>query len=217
MPLHIDPRTVFFALEVAGVFTFALSGLVVAHAHRMDVVGTFIVTFLSAFGGGTLRDLLLEQRPFYWVEHHRILWTVLAMSVLASATLRISSRLLSQRLILVADAIGLGLFSTTGTLAALNHDWPLLPSAMVGVMTATFGGVLRDIVCNDKPQLVSDPSPYASVAFAGNAVLLAVVHAGWLDEFWGCAVVGGLIAVARVGLAWLGVKLPQLSPHPDDH
>lgn len=211
LQLAIDPRTIFFALEIMGVVTFALAGLFAARAHQMDGVGTFIVTFLSAFGGGTLRDLFLEQRPFYWVANNEILWLVLAMSLLASLTLRISSRLLSDRVILMADAVGLGLFSTTGTLAAMEHQWPLLPCTMVGVMAATFGGVLRDIVCNEKPQLISDRTPYASVAFAGNWVLLAVVHMGWLDYFWGAAVVGGLIAVARVWLALKGVQLPRLN------
>ena len=210
MHLAIDPRSIFLALEILGVVAFALAGLVVARSHQMDGVGTFIVTFLSAFGGGTLRDLFLEQRPFYWVQHNDILWLVLAMATLASITLRISSRILSDRFILMADAIGLGLFSTTSTLAAVEQAWPLLPCTLVGVMAATFGGLLRDIVCNVKPQLISDRTPYASVAFVGNWVLLAIVHLGWLDYFWGAAVVGGAIALARVWLALRGVKLPHL-------
>ena len=210
MPLSIDPRSIFFALEILGVVAFALAGLVAARAHQMDGVGIFTVTFLSAFGGGTLRDLLLEQRPFYWVQHTEVLWLVLGMAALANLALRISSRILSDRFVLAADAIGLGLFSTTGTLAALEQAWPLLPCTLVGVIAASCGGVLRDIVCNEKPQLIVDRTPYASVAFVGNWVLLGVVHLGWLDVFWGAALVGASIALARVWLALRGIKLPQL-------
>jgi uncharacterized membrane protein YeiH len=211
LQLAIDPRSIFFALEIVGVVTFALAGLVAARAHQMDGVGTFTVTFLSAFGGGTLRDLFLEQRPFYWVQHTEVLWLVLAMAALANLTLRMTSRILSDRLILMADAIGLGLFSTTGTLAAMEQGWPLLPCTLVGVIAATFGGVLRDIVCNEKPQLIVDPSPYASVAFAGNWLLLGIVHLAWLDEFWAAAAMGAAIAVTRVWLALRGVQLPRLN------
>jgi uncharacterized membrane protein YeiH len=210
LQLAIDLRSIFYALEIAGVVAFALAGLVAARAHQMDGVGTFTVTFLSAFGGGTLRDLFLEQRPFYWVQHTEVLWLVLGMAALANLTLRISSRILSDRVILTADAIGLGLFSTTGTLAAMGQGWPLLPCTLVGVIAATFGGVLRDIVCNEKPQLIVDLSPYASVAFVGNWVLLGIVYLGALDEFWAAALVGSAIAVARVWLALRGVKLPRL-------
>ncbi len=110
-------------------------------------VGTFIATFLAAFGGGTLRDIMLMQRPFYWVTQSELLWDILFMSVLSSVTLKVT-KLLSNRIIMVADAIGLGIFSATGTHLALLMGWPPMPCVMIGVITATFGGLLRDVVCN---------------------------------------------------------------------
>lgn len=215
MHLSLDPRLVFFTLEVIAVFAFALSGLFVARQHRLDAVGSFIATFLAAFGGGTLRDVLLDLRPFYWVVHNGLLWGVLAMSLLASLTLRMSSRLLSDRVILVADAVGLGIFSATGTQLALQHGWPALPSTLIGVLAATFGGLLRDIACNQKPMLMSDPTPYASVAFVGNWLLVGLLALQWLDPFWATALVAAGIAGGRLLLAVLGVKLPQLDGHHD--
>ena len=69
----VDPRSIFYILEIVAVYAFALSGLFVARTHQLDVVGTFIAAFLAAFGGGTLRDVLLNQRPFYWVVQSRVL------------------------------------------------------------------------------------------------------------------------------------------------
>ena len=213
MELSLDPRLVFVTLEIVGIFAFALSGLFVAKQHRLDAVGSFIAIFLAAFGGGTLRDLMLEQRPFYWVEQSALLWGVLVMALLGSLTLRITSRLFSDRVILVADAVGLGIFSATGTQMALQHGWPALPAVLMGVLAATFGGLLRDIACNEKPMLMSDPTPYASVAFVGNWGLLLRLQLQWLDVFWSTVVASASIAGARLLLAFLGVKLPQLDSH----
>ncbi len=210
LPIPIDPRSVFHVLEVTAVFAFALSGLFVARAHRMDAVGTFIATFLAAFGGGTLRDMMLDVRPFYWVKENYLLWGLLFMSILGTFTLRLSSKLFTKNLILVADAVGLGIFSATGTHMALQADWPVLPSVVVGVIAAAFGGLLRDVICAEKPMLVSDPTPYASVAFIGNWFLIWLLERHWFDVFWSTAIVAALIAIARLVLAFAGVRLPQL-------
>ena len=211
-PIPIDVKTVFFAFEVIATFAFALSGLFVARDNKLDAVGTFIATFLAAFGGGTLRDIMLMQRPFYWVTQSELLWGILFMSVLSSVTLKVT-KLLSNRIIMVADAIGLGIFSATGTHLALLMGWPPMPCVMIGVITATFGGLLRDVVCNQKPMLMSDPSPYASVAFVGNWLLLGLIHLNWMNTFWNIVVAASVIAGGRLLLAFFGVKLPQLDGH----
>ena len=210
--IPIDVKTVFFSFEVIATFAFALSGLFVARDNKLDAVGTFIATFLAAFGGGTLRDIMLMQRPFYWVTQSELLWGILFMSVLSSVTLKVT-KLLSNRIIMVADAIGLGIFSATGTHLALLMGWPPMPCVMIGVITATFGGLLRDVVCNQKPMLMSDPSPYASVAFVGNWLLLGLIHLNWMNTFWNIVVAASVIAGGRLLLAFFGVKLPQLDGH----
>ena len=210
--IPIDVKTVFFAFEVIATFAFALSGLFVARDNKLDAVGTFIATFLAAFGGGTLRDIMLMQRPFYWVTQSELLWGILFMSVLSSVTLKVT-KLLSNRIIMVADAIGLGIFSATGTHLALLMGWPPMPCVMIGVITATFGGLLRDVVCNQKPMLMSDPSPYASVAFVGNWLLLGLIHLNWMNTFWNIVVAASVIAGGRLLLACRGGKRPQLDGH----
>ena len=208
--VSLNPRTVFYVLEVIAIVSFALSGLVVARAHKMDVVGTFIAVFLVSFGGGTLRDLLLDSRPFYWIQHTGLLWMTLIISVLGAFVLKISSKLVSNRLALITDAIGLGIFSATGTQTALHFGWPDLPSVMIGVITATFGGLLRDIVCHQKPMLLEDPVPYATCAFLGSWVLIGLLSMRWFDVFWSVCIAATLIAVMRIIVATLDIRMPKL-------
>ena len=92
-------------MEVIGVLAFAVSGVVDARKQRLDVVGTFVVAFATAFGGGTLRDVLLDRRPFYWVEHEGYVLLIFAMSFGASFVLRVVSRVASDRAMIVADAL----------------------------------------------------------------------------------------------------------------
>src|SRR5574343_1991147 len=98
------------ALEVAATVAFALSGVMMAARKRFDAVGVCTVAFLCAFGGGTLRDLLLDQRPFFWVRHTELLWAVLGWAAVSMAVLRDAHREPAERLILIPDALGLGLF-----------------------------------------------------------------------------------------------------------
>ena len=103
------------AIEVGGTVAFAVSGLIEAMRKRMDVVGVFSVAFVSAFGGGTVRDLLLDRRPLFWVEHEAYLWLVFAMVITAPWWLKAVLQDAGARLMDVADAFGLGLFAISGT------------------------------------------------------------------------------------------------------
>jgi uncharacterized membrane protein YeiH len=146
--------------EAVATIAFALSGLLEAARKRLDAVGVCMVAGLAAFGGGTLRDVLLDRRPFFWVEHAAWLWV------------------------------------------------------LMGVITATFGGVLRDIVCNQIPSAFSDHRPYAVCAFIGGWVLVAAQGLGLPDS-------GGLLAAAATasGLRALALatdfRLPSWSEADD--
>jgi uncharacterized membrane protein YeiH len=138
-------------VEAVATLAFALSGLLEAARKRLDAVGVCLVAGLAAFGGGTLRDVLLDRRPFFWVAHSEWLWVVLALCVVAMAFLRSRHFELTQRAMQWPDALGLGLFSATGTQLALAQELPGIVAVLMGVITATFGGVLRDIVVNEIP------------------------------------------------------------------
>ncbi|HEV6968088.1 trimeric intracellular cation channel family protein [Roseateles sp.] len=195
------------AVEVAATLAFALSGLLAGARKQLDVVGLCVVAGLSAFGGGTLRDVLLDRRPFFWVEHADWLWGLMALCFAAMLFLRGRHLALTERAIQWPDALGLGLFTANGALLALDLGMPAIVAVLMGVITATFGGVLRDIVCNEIPAAFHDHRPYALCSFVGAWVLVAAVR---LDApQWAAISAAAGTAVALRGLAlWTGWTLP---------
>ena len=188
------------ALEVAATLAFALSGVIAAARQRLDVVGVCVVAFAAAFGGGTLRDLLLDQRPFFWERHIEFVWALLALCLAAMALMRQRHLAPTERAILWPDAIGLGLFTAIGVDRALALGQPALVAVMMGVVTSVFGGVLRDVLVNEVPRALSDHRPYALWAFAGGwlyVVLLGAALLPWLAL--------SITVVATAGLRVLSV------------
>lgn len=173
-----------YAVEVVGIAAFALSGIIEAARRRMDAVGVTAVAGLAAFGGGTLRDILLDRRPLFWVEHSELLWLVLALALASLVFLRGRHFALTEKAMQLPDAIGLGLFCASGTQIALAMELPYLVCVVMGLFTGIIGGVLRDIVCNEIPRVFSDHRPYALCAFAGGWVLVGA-HAAGLEEWLG--------------------------------
>ncbi len=155
------------AIEFAATLAFAVSGLIEAARRRMDVVGVFAVAFITAFGGGTVRDVLLDRRPFFWVEHQGYVWLIFVLTLVAAPWLHKHREIVTERAMLIPDALGLGLFSVTGVSLAHQMGMPLFVSVMMGVITGVFGGVMRDVICNEVPNVFHDHRPYALCAFAG--------------------------------------------------
>lgn len=157
-----------FVIEILAVLAFAYSGVVEARRSGFDYVGVLTVAIVSAFGGGTLRDLLLDRHPLYWIEHWEFLIYIFVFSVAELVLLRFNKDFSSNKTLVLIDALGLGLFCASGVGIALALNTPAFPAVLIGVITATFGGVLRDILCNRKPQLFKPSEPvYATCAFLG--------------------------------------------------
>lgn len=188
------------AIEIAGTLAFALSGLIAASRRRMDLVGVTAVSFVAAFGGGTLRDLLLDRRPFFWVLHSEYVWVVLALGVAGSLGLRAAHLSPSARPMLLADALGLGLFSASGAGMAWEMGQPAIICALMGVVTGVFGGVMRDLLCNEVPAIFQDHRPYAACSFAGAWAFLGVAEV--LGPDWR-ALAAGIVVTAGLRLAAL--------------
>ena len=185
-------HTLRFVLEVAATVAFALSGVMAAARKRLDAVGVCVVAFVAAFGGGTLRDLLLDQRPFFWIRHTEFVWGILALCIGA---------------MLLPDAIGLGLFAAVGVDIATAIGMPPIISVMMGVTTGVFGGVLRDVLCNEVPQAFSDHRPYALCAFAGGWADVALRQLQAPD--WAPLLACVLLTAGLRGLAlWRNWELP---------
>ncbi len=217
MPPAADPALpalLLTTLEALATLAFALSGLLAAARKRLDAVGVCVVAGLAAFGGGTLRDVLLDRRPFFWVEHASWLWGLLALCIVAMLLLRARHFAPTERAMQWPDALGLGLFSAGGTQLALAQGMPAIVAVLMGVVTAAFGGVLRDIVCNEIPSAFHDHRPYAVCAFAGGWVLVGL-HVLGMPE--GAAVLAGAATASglRVLALLLDWQLPRWSPGPD--
>lgn len=201
-------ETLRLLVEVAATAAFALSGILEGARKRLDAVGVVVVGFLAAFGGGTLRDLLLDQRPFFWVHHVELLWGVLGLSVLAMLFLRTRHFEVTERAMQWPDALGLGLFAATGAHQALLLEMPPLVAVLMGIVTGVAGGVLRDVVCNQIPSAFRDHRPYAVCAFVGGWVyvgLWAIAAPGWLALLACVGVTAGLRGLAL----WRDWQLPQ--------
>jgi len=200
-------------VEVLATLAFAISGILEAARKRLDVVGVCVVAGLAAFGGGTLRDILLDRRPFFWVQHATWLWALLALCAIVMLTLQSHHFALTERAVLWPDALGLGLFSASGTQIALDMQVPAIVAVLMGVITAVFGGVLRDVVCNEIPSAFRDHRPYAVCAFIGTWMLV-LAHTLSAPDWLGLLVAATTTVLLRGLALWSGYRLPSWDPGP---
>ena len=159
-------------LDYASVLIFALSGALVASRAQLDIVGFFFIACLTAVGGGTIRDVLLDRNPVFWIADptHLAIACGAALVVFFTAH-RFESR---YRVLLWLDAAALSVAVTAGASAAmaLDHSAPVV--LVMGVATGTFGGLMRDVVCNEVPLVLKQGELYVTAAFAGaGAALIA--------------------------------------------
>lgn len=163
-----------FLLEMAGTAAFATSGALAASRKRMDIFGFSVLALMPAVGGGTVRDLILD-RPVFWIEDTSYVAVALAAAVVVFFTAyRRGSR---QRLLIWTDALGLALFAAMGTEISLDAGTGPLVAVMLGVATAVTGGMIRDIICNEIP-LVLTNEIYATAAFVTGVVFIAADRFG---------------------------------------
>jgi uncharacterized membrane protein YeiH len=193
--------------EVIGTLAFALSGLIEAARKKLDLVGMAMVSGLAAFGGGTLRDVLLDRRPFFWFENEIWVWIIIAICLGSIFFLRSRHLEPTERAMQWPDAIGLGAFTAGGTQLALSAGVPAVISVIMGVLTAIFGGVLRDIVVNEIPKAFSDHIPYAVIAFTGGWIVVGLNLLN-VEAFVAVAVGAIFTIVLRVLALLLGWRLP---------
>ena len=218
-PASLPTLNVEFVLEIleaAAVLVSAVAGMIVAAKKGMDLVGTFSLACVNAFGGGTVRDLLLDNRPFYWMAHWKYLVVILAISipfVYSARMYRVTSEV--HRRSGKVDALGLALFTMTGVGVALTKEAPLVVTLIMGVITGTMGGVLRDLVVNEIPEIFRPGTLYATAALAGGIVFLECLD----NMSYESSILLGIATVVALRLASLrwgwGIPAPQWVRPPD--
>jgi uncharacterized membrane protein YeiH len=185
----------------------AMSGALAAGRRNMDVFGVAVIAFVTALGGGTIRDLMLGHFPISWTQHPEYVYLVVGAGLLTTVLARFMHRL--RTVFLVLDAMGLVAFSVIGCQVALKMNYSTTIVVMAGMVTGISGGILRDVLCNRVPQVFRHEI-YASVSLAVCGLYLAMGHFGVRDDV---AVVVGLAfgLTLRLLAIWRGWGLPTFS------
>ena len=199
-----------YVLDLFGVAVFAVSGALTAGRKSMDLFGVVVIAVITAVGGGTVRDLLLDRRPIFWIEDP----TYLLVCVLAAGATLVYARLLRppRGSLLVADAFGLSVFTFIGARAAYEAGAAAPIVVLMGTVTGVAGGIMRDVLCTEVP-LILRREIYATAAIAGATVFVVLTALG---------AAGPLVALPTVATVF-GLRLTALrldlhvpSPRPKD-
>jgi len=164
-----------YVLNLVGVYVFAISGTLTAIYNKFDVVGAIIIGFITALGGGTLRDILIGETPVGWMQDTVSLWVIVA-AVLTSYIFRQSIQKLRKSMF-IFDTIGLGLFTILGLQKTLELGLSPVIAVLMGVVSAVFGGVIRDVLSN-VVTLIFRSEIFASAFVAGALVFLCIKFVG---------------------------------------
>jgi uncharacterized membrane protein YeiH len=205
--------TILQLLDYAGVAVFAVSGAIAAGRRRFDLLGVVVIALVTSIGGGTLRDVLLDRRPVFWIGNPTYLIVIAAAALLTVPyTWRFPA---PNRTLLWADSLGLAFFGISGAQVAENFDQPGLILVVMGTITGVVGGVLRDVLCNEVPMILRKGNIYATAVIAG--VSLYVIAGGLgasrlTASLLGMAVIAGLRFAA---IAW-NLTLPVYELPPDE-
>lgn len=197
----------FYLLDLIGVAVFAVSGAIAAGRKRFDLLGVVVIATVTAIGGGTTRDLLLDRHPVFWIRDPTYLLVILAATGLTLLSVRF--RELPRTSLLIADALGLALFTISGAQIAEERDLPGVIAVVMGTITGSAGGLLRDVLGAEVPLLLRQTDLYATAAIAGATVYLVLQAIGMERTpaaLLGMATVAGLRMAA---IAW-GLRLPVL-------
>lgn len=199
----MDAASVFAALNVIGLFVFAVSGALTALRNDLDIFGVAMIAFVTGVGGGTIRDVMLGSFPVWWIKDPFAIGICLAGA--AAATL--AQPMFASRLkaLIWADAMGLAVFAVLGAQAALAAEAPAIIAVFMGAVTATFGGVVRDVLLNEPP-LILKQDIYATAALAGAGVYVGLAALG-VDA--GAAAVAAALATFAIRGAAILFNIPS--------
>lgn len=206
----MTPETVLQILDYAAVAVFAVTGALAASRSQLDIVGFIFIACLTATGGGTTRDVILD-RTVFWVADP----VVLAVATAAAVAVFLTAHLLESRYraLLWIDAFALAVAVPAGVAAAtgMGQAWPIV--LVMGMVTGCLGGLLRDVVCNEVPLVLKQGELYVTCAFAGAAAAVIAVRSG-MAELPVLALCAGVTLTLRAGSLAFGWRLPVYRARP---
>lgn len=194
-----------YLLDLLGVAVFAISGALAAGRRGLDLLGVMVLGSVTAIGGGTIRDVLLDRHPIFWLRDPAYL-SVIIVSCLATIAY-VRWRPPPRASLLVADALGLALFSVAGAQIAESAGLPAVSGVLLGTVTGTAGGAVRDVLSAEVPLILRRGNLYASAAIAGTTTYFLLE---WGGVTRGPASIAGMLVCAALRFAaiWWGLQLP---------
>lgn len=186
---------------------FAVSGALAAGRKSLDWLGVAVIAVVTAIGGGTLRDVLLERHPIFWIADPNYL--IVCLVATAVTLLYVRLRVPPFRALFVADALGLAFFTIGGTQIAEQAGVSGLLAGLMGMITGTAGGVVRDVLCAEIPLILRRGQLYASAAIAGAAAYLALERGGIPRDVAAPIGMAAIAAVRFAAILWR-LELPVL-------
>ncbi len=192
-------------LGLVGAAVFAVSGALAAGRKKLDLLGVVVIALVTALGGGTVRDLLLDRHPLVWLTDPAYLMVILTAALLTLVYVRF--RKPPRMSLRIADALGLALFTISGTQIAEQANLPGVAAVVIGTITGSVGGVIRDILSAEVPILLRQSELYATAAIAGSSVYLILQGIGIERAPASFAGMATIIALRLASIIWR-LRLP---------
>ena len=199
------PTNYLFIIDILGTFAFAVSGAFLAMQKRLDHFGVLVLSFVTAIGGGTLRDMMIGNLPVGWLRNE----TAILVIIFAAVTTMFFSRFLKHltTTLFIFDALGLGLFTLIGIDLAIEKEFSPGVCIALGTITACFGGVIRDVLLNDVP-LVFRKEIYALACIAGGFLYFLLLKFGLANEMANIICILTIFVIRVVAVRYK-ISLPQ--------
>ncbi|MCL5129716.1 MULTISPECIES: trimeric intracellular cation channel family protein [unclassified Algibacter] len=195
-----------YIIDILGVIAFSISGVLIAINKKMDLFGILIIAFVTAVGGGTLRDLLIGNTPVTWMQNITYTYIILASSVVA-IILRTKINYLRTSLFLF-DTIGISIYTLVGIQKGMEAGLHPFICISLGTMTASFGGVMRDILCNEIPVIFREEI-YATACILGG-ITYFVLSEFPIQDNWVFVISGVVVAITRLLAVKFKISLPKI-------
>ncbi|GAA4281012.1 trimeric intracellular cation channel family protein [Gaetbulibacter aestuarii] len=199
----------FYTIDILGTMAFAISGVLIAMEKRMDLFGILIIAFVTAIGGGTLRDLLIGVTPVSWMGDITYTYVIIGSALLA---ILFKDKIYYLRTSLfLFDTIGIGLYTVVGVEKGIHAGLHPIICIALGMITASFGGVLRDTLCNEIP-VIFRREIYATACILGGITYFILIYLGVKNDYI-FMVAGAVVILVRLLAVKLKIALPSIYPN----
>ncbi|NND89103.1 MAG: trimeric intracellular cation channel family protein [Flavobacteriaceae bacterium] len=195
----------FEIIDILGTIAFAISGALSAMKKRMDLFGIFIIAFVTAVGGGTLRDILIDA-PVFWMRNLTFIYVIIASAILAIIFRKKLGYI--RKSLFLFDTIGIALYTIVGVEKGIAADFSPIVCVALGTMSACFGGVIRDILCNEIP-IIFRKNIYATACIIGGSVYFMLLFTP-LTENWIVIISGSIVITIRLLAVRFQWSLPSI-------